>query len=203
MKGSYSVPTGISRSPKMLSDRPKAERVRNRFISAMPSSRCWPAGPASQRKAEGIFSSRNRSRRASRAKRPRRPTQAPRLVETVTSGLVVTMRSAIGASDFASACISRPKPAWVEVFAAGSMAMRSGTGRRGAVVRRGPRALKGTRPRKPRSAFSGTSSPSAMSHSWPGRMPMAARQRSICCGFSRPAWLSLCPASGRPEPLMV
>ncbi len=40
MKGSYSVPTGSSRSPLIACDSPSAESMMNRFISAMPSSRC-------------------------------------------------------------------------------------------------------------------------------------------------------------------
>ena len=49
----------------------------------------------------------------------------------------------------------------------------------------------------------GKLSPSNLSHSWPGRTCMAARKPSIWVGVRRPAWLSLCPASGRPKPLMV
>ena len=44
MNGSYSVPIGNSRSPLMACDRPSAESAMNKFISAMPSSRCWPFG---------------------------------------------------------------------------------------------------------------------------------------------------------------
>src|SRR3569832_1198748 len=90
MKGSYSVTTGNSRAPSTACDRPSAEAKMNRFISAMPSSICWPFGDASQLKVEGIFSLRNRSAFSARANRPRRLTQAPRLVDTVTSGDAVT-----------------------------------------------------------------------------------------------------------------
>ena len=38
MKGSYSVPTGSSRSPLIGCDSPSADSMMNRFISAMPSS---------------------------------------------------------------------------------------------------------------------------------------------------------------------
>ena len=55
------MPTGSSRAPLMECDRPSAESMMNRFISAMPSSRCWPFGEYSQAKAEGIFSCLNRS----------------------------------------------------------------------------------------------------------------------------------------------
>ena len=67
-----------------------------RFISAMPSSMCWPFGENSQLKVEGIFSRLKTSAVSSRAKSFRRFTQPPRLVETVTSGEVVTTRSASG-----------------------------------------------------------------------------------------------------------
>ena len=60
----------------------------------MPSSMCWPLGENSQLKVEGMRSLLKVSASCSRANRPRRLTQAPRLVETVTSGEVVTMRSA-------------------------------------------------------------------------------------------------------------
>ena len=67
----------------------------NRFISAMPSSRCWPFGEKSQLKVEGIFSLPEQVVHFPPcANSPRRLTQAPRLVETVTSGDVVTMRAA-------------------------------------------------------------------------------------------------------------
>ena len=56
MKGSYSVPIGSSRSPLIECDSPSADSRMNRFISAMPSSMCWPFGEKSQLKVEGIFS---------------------------------------------------------------------------------------------------------------------------------------------------
>ena len=56
MNGSYSVPTGSSRSPLIECDRPSADSVMNRFISAMPSSMCWPFGENSQLKVEGMRS---------------------------------------------------------------------------------------------------------------------------------------------------
>ena len=92
MKGSYSVAIGSSRSPLMACDSPSADIRMNRFISAMPSSMCCPFGEKSQLKVEGIFSLRNRSAFSARANSPRRLTQAPRLVDTVTSGDAVTMR---------------------------------------------------------------------------------------------------------------
>ena len=61
----------------------------NRFISAMPSSICWPLGENVQRKVDGMRSPLKRSADPSRANRRRRLTQAPRLVETVTSGEAV------------------------------------------------------------------------------------------------------------------
>ena len=74
----------------------------NRFISAMPSSMCWPLGENSQLKVDGMCSLLKVSAIASRANSPRRFTQGPRLVETVTSGEVVTMRCgevAVAAAD--------------------------------------------------------------------------------------------------------
>jgi hypothetical protein len=89
-------------------------------------------GVKSQVKVEGMRSDLNRSRISWRAKRPRRFTQPPKLVETVTSGEVVTMRSARGASERASSLRISPKPCWVEsapCFGTGSSA---GTGTTGA-----------------------------------------------------------------------
>ena len=94
MNGSYSVPIGSSRSPLIECDRPSADSRMNRFISAMPSSMCWPFGENSQLKVEGMRSLLKVSAMLSRANSPRRFTHGPRLVETVTSGEVVTMRSA-------------------------------------------------------------------------------------------------------------
>ena len=94
MNGSYSVPIGSSRSPLIECDSPSADNRMNRFISAMPSSMCWPLGENSQLKVEGMRSLLKVSAMLSRANRPRRLTHGPRLVETVTSGEVVTMRSA-------------------------------------------------------------------------------------------------------------
>ena len=54
---------------------------------------------------------------ASRANRPRRLTQAPRLVETVTSGEVVTMRRTNSLSPRPSSLRMAPKPVCVEVVA--------------------------------------------------------------------------------------
>ena len=88
----------------------------NRFISAMPSSICWPLGENSQLKVEGMRSLLKVSASFSRANRPRRLTQAPRLVETVTSGEVVTMRSReLAVCSRPSSLSSAPKPACVDI----------------------------------------------------------------------------------------
>ena len=91
MKGSYSVPIGSSRSPKMLWLNPIAASIRNRLFSAIPSSICCPDCPLPQRCADISLRAWNTSSCACIANTPRRLTQGPRLVETVTSGEVVTM----------------------------------------------------------------------------------------------------------------
>ena len=63
----------------------------------MPSSMCWPFRLSDHFCIETTFSERKTSSRSARSKMPRWFTQPPRLVETVTSGEVVTMRSASGA----------------------------------------------------------------------------------------------------------
>ena len=63
---------------------------------------CWPVGENSHFCVEAMRSSRNVSASDCRANSPRRFTHGPRLVETVTSGEVVTMRvrkRAAGARD--------------------------------------------------------------------------------------------------------
>src|ERR1700736_5091533 len=86
MNGSYRGPIGSSRSPLIVCDSPSADSAMNRFISAMPSSICWPCGENSQLKVEGMRSLLNASTEASRANSLRRFTQGPRLVETVNIG---------------------------------------------------------------------------------------------------------------------
>jgi hypothetical protein len=100
----------------------------NRFISAIPSSMCWPFGEKSQVKVEGMRSCLNVSASASRAKSPRRLTKAPRLVETVTSGEQVTIRSAKGSLPRAISLRIRPKPCWVDMAGCIGTASLSGIG---------------------------------------------------------------------------
>ena len=65
--------------------------------------------------ADGIRSLLKMSAMLSRANKPRRFTHGPRLVETVTSGEVVTMRSASGVFSRASAFRIAPKPNCVDI----------------------------------------------------------------------------------------
>ena len=143
MNGSYSVPTGSSRSPNSEWVRPSAARLMNRLFSAMPSSTCWPSGDMPQRWAETTFCSWNTSARPWRSKMPRRFTQPPRLVETVTSGEVVTMRSASMSSRLASSPRMRPKPSWVDMVSARATSSAAGTGMRAASKRRRPLGREG------------------------------------------------------------
>jgi len=69
---------------------PAAPSNRKRFCSAMPSSMCCPSGVMPQRCALASLASRNTSCGCA-VEHPRRFTHGPRLVETATSGLVVTM----------------------------------------------------------------------------------------------------------------
>ncbi len=147
MNGSYSVPIGSSRSPLIECDRPSADSTMNRFISAMPSSMCWPFGENSQLKVDGMRSLLKVSAMLSRANRPRRFTHGPRLVDTVTSGEVVTMRSASGVFSRASSFSSAPKPNWVDISGWIVTASCSGTATCGAFRRRSPPEANGTLPR--------------------------------------------------------
>ena len=147
MKGSYSVPTGSSRSPLIECDRPSADSRMNRFISAMPSSICWPLGENSQLKVDGMRSLLKVSAMASRANRPRRFTHGPRLVETVTSGEVVTMRWAKSLSPRPISLSSAPKPVCVDIVGWMATGRLSGTSIAGALSRRAVSAANGTRSR--------------------------------------------------------
>src|ERR1700688_3137397 len=106
----------MSRSPLMECDRPSADSAMNKFISAMPSSMCWPAGEKCQLKVDGMRSLVTVSAKASRANRPRRLTHEPRLVDTVTSGDVVTMRAASGVSVAGTLLQMAAEPGWGDNF---------------------------------------------------------------------------------------
>src|SRR5882757_8186171 len=88
----------------------------NRLFSAMPSSMCWPRGVLRHSWADTTFSSRKTSSASVWPNRPRRLIQAPRLVETETSGEVVTMRRLSSLSSAAMAFRILPKPSWVLAF---------------------------------------------------------------------------------------
>ena len=203
MNGSYRVAIGSSRTPLIACDNPSAAIRMNRFISAIPSSICCPFGEKSQLKVDGIFSCRNRSAFSALANRPRRLTQAPRLVETVTSGDAVTMREASSVSPRASSLSTRPKPCCVDICGDGLNESCCGTSIAGAVRRRRPSRLNGAAARKASRTAGGSASPSNLSHSWPGRMFWVLRHFSIWATVINPAWLSLWPWNGSPTPLMV
>ena len=148
----------------------------NRLISAMPSSMCWPFGENSQLKVEAMRSLLNVSAIFSRANRPRRFTHGPRLVETVTSGDVVTMRCAKSESPRPSSFSSAPKPELRRhrrldrdrKLAGTSTARRNDAG-----AAPSSRTARGRGTPAIRSA--GVDSPSNLSHSWPGRTCIASR----------------------------
>ena len=137
MNGSYSVPIGNSRSPLIECDRPSAESAMNRLFSAMPSSMCWPVGANSQLKVEAMRSLLNVSAIFSRANRLRRFTHGPRLVETVTSGDVVTMRLTKSELPRPSSLSSAPNPNCVDIVGWIEMESSLGTSTCGATWRRG------------------------------------------------------------------
>ena len=110
----------MSRSPLMECDRPSADSAMNKFISAMPSSICWPVGEKSQFECRRNALALERPAKASRANRPRRLTHEPRLVDTVTSGDVVTMRAASGVSLRAISLSSAPRNRSASTFLVGT-----------------------------------------------------------------------------------
>jgi len=123
---------------------------------------------------------------ASRANRPRRFTHGPRLVETVTSGDVVTIRCANSSSPRPISLRMAPKPVCVAITGWTATLSVSGTGMAGAVRRRSPPDANGTLSRKACNALA-LSRPSNLSHSWPGRTFILARKVSICAGVISPA----------------
>ena len=85
------MPIGSKREPNNGAASPAAASIRNKLLSAMPSSICCPAGRTAHFCAEGIRAAASTSAMSLRLNSPRWFTQAPRLVDTVTSGEVVTM----------------------------------------------------------------------------------------------------------------
>jgi hypothetical protein len=153
----------------------------------------------SHRWGESTFWSRKTSARSSRSKMPRRFTQPPRLVDTVTSGDVVTIRAASSGTAPAISLRIFPKPPCVESGPRDGTSTRAGTGTGAASRCRAVARANGTAARKARTRVSSASPATASaSHSRPSGTPMVARNSAICSGLMRPAWLSLWPAKGRP-----
>ena len=161
----------------------------------MPSSMWWPAGSWRQRSSRSVP---RKSRCASGLNTPILLIQPPRLVETLTSGDVVTRRAATSGW-LPRAVSSRPNVSWVEtgllVMAPASIGMgrpgRGGTGR-----------LLSVPPTDWHSRASGDPA-GKRSHSVSAVSPTSARKASIWAGESSAAWLSGSPAIGRPQPLTV
>ena len=145
------MPIGSKRRPFSEWDSPAAPSSRKRFISAMPSSICWPSGVNSHFAVDGIFSEMKVSVWALRANSLRRFTQGPRLVVPVTSGDMVTMRAANSVSVLEMSSRMRPKPAWVEISRSARVAI-AGTGIGRSACRRVPSAKNGMSARKARRA---------------------------------------------------
>ena len=91
---------------------------------------CWPAGENSQLKVEAMRSLLNTSAIFWRANRLRRFTHGPRLVETVTSGEVVTMRLTKSESPRPSSFNSAPNPNCVDIVGWIATASSAGTSMR-------------------------------------------------------------------------
>ena len=101
-----------------------------------------------------------------------------------------------------------PNPAWVDALRPATRVTGKvgGTGTMGAVKLR-PSGVSSSANGQAASSASSSSglqfSPSNLSHSCPGRMFITPRNVSSCSFDISPAWLSLCPANGRPMPLIV
>ncbi len=186
------MPIGSSRAPCQRMAPGPQRRAAETGSARRCRVRC--AGPSAlmpQRCALASLASRNTSLRVCRSKMPRRFTQGPRLVETVTSGLVVMMCSASSfklalpaadlGQDVAEARLrGHPPPGQP---AAPAATAGTGTGSARSESRPAGRQLLGERAGRRGSACSSlpaASRPSKRSHSWPGRMRIAARNISIC-----------------------
>ena len=152
----------------------------------MPSSMCWPFRLSDHFCIETTFSERNTSSLSARSKMPRWFTQPPRLVETVTSGEVVTMRSASALSPLPSSFRMRPKASCVDMRWPGRKGSASGSGTGGAECRPGLR-LKGAAAMNASRVSSPTSRPAKRDHSAPSSTCMAARKSAICSSVMMPA----------------
>lgn len=78
--------------------------------------------------ADTTFCSLKTSWRSCRSNRPRLLTQAPRLVETVTSGQVATMRAARSLSPLVSSARTQLDPSCLLIHSVIETSRRSGTG---------------------------------------------------------------------------
>ena len=160
-------------------------------------------GAIAQSWAETTFSSRNTSSRSRRSKMPRRLTQPPRLVETVTSGDVVTMRLAERAvaggevvEDAAEAFLRRHRRrARHRRSSAGSGSCGVSMLAREALRERhvGEEALELRRGECRGRRSAPTPAPSAIL--------LAALEAAICSGFIRPGVVVLVAGEGQAEAL--
>ena len=165
--------------PRRASGTGCSRRCRARYAGLC----CWPHHFC----ADAIFALAKTSGISLRRNRPRWLTQAPRLVETVTSGEVVTIRSASSPPAFDRSSRMRPNAAWVDCSSPAGAGI-AGTGDRAEGCGRASRArcrLRSISASTPGRALSPT--PSSGSHSWPSRTPIASRSAAICVGFIRPA----------------
>ena len=106
----------MSLSPKNSCDKPAALNIINKFISAIPNSICCPFGENFHFCTDGIFLSLKVSSGASLLKSPFLFTQAPKLVETDTSGEVVNIRLENSESNFAYWSKIFPNAFWVDIL---------------------------------------------------------------------------------------
>ena len=156
---------------------PAAASIRNRLLSAMPELDMLAIVVPPHFCADAIFALAKTSGISLRRNRPRWLTQAPRLVETVTSGEVVTMRSARSPPALDRSSRMRPNAAWVDCSSpAGAGSCGDGDACR-KLRARFSRAMRvrSISASTPGRALSPT--PSSGSHSWPSRDAHRLAQR--------------------------
>ena len=197
---------GISRSPNSECDRPSADSMMNRFISAMPSSMMLTLGGEVPVEGRGDAFAAEHVRHLLTREEP--ACGSPRRRDSSTRsrpGEVVTMRLASSLSPLAISWRMSPKPCCVDIARLGVDRQRvpapamAGDLRNGGALRLHEGHL-GSRKRcsvsgRRRQAFEGLPFV-AGTH----RHPLAEGSRPAPASSS-PAWLSLWPASGRPMPL--
>ena len=196
--GSYITPMGNRGCDQRLQVAPSSPIRPTRFVSAMPSSTCWPVGRSRQCRTVSA-SSANQFSCSTSAHTPTLFTQPPRFVEELTSGLTVTTRAPTsGAARLRSSRV-RPRAACVVAVPEGVRPRSVGTRRAGSS------GTSGRRRRAPAAAHSSAAAEPAAngSHGRSGSTPTRAASSCSWLTVSSAEWFCGWPSVANPYPLRV